>query len=65
MQDIRDPLRILVCIVRQPYDANIREYAGVSVAGARDELKAVFAKLSGSGTQLVGGDCTVQREAGN
>ncbi|PTA68666.1 hypothetical protein [Deinococcus arcticus] len=62
VQDLRDPLRLLVCIVRQPYDASIREYAGISVSGARDELDAVFAKLSGSDGRLVGGNCTLKRE---
>ncbi|MVN85947.1 hypothetical protein GO986_04130 [Deinococcus sp. HMF7620] len=59
--DTRDPKRLLVCIVRQPYSAGVREYVGVSVAGAMADLDAVFAKLSGTGTKLTGGDCTVKR----
>lgn len=34
---------------------------GVGIAGSSDELNAVFAKLSGSGTRLAGGSCTVTR----
>ncbi|MBZ9750045.1 hypothetical protein K7W42_04125 [Deinococcus sp. HMF7604] len=59
--DTRDAKRLVVCIVRQPYIGGVREYPGISVTGSMADLDAVFAKLSGTGTKLTGGDCTVKR----
>ncbi|WP_221091103.1 hypothetical protein [Deinococcus aquaedulcis] len=63
--DERDASRLVICIVRSPYNAVTREYSGIGVSGTMEELRAVFAKLSGTGVKVVGGDCTVKREAKN
>lgn len=59
--DTSNPKRLLLCIVRKPFDPYLRRYDGISVAGSMAEINAVFAKLSGSGTKLIGGSCTVSR----
>ncbi|GAA0512905.1 hypothetical protein [Deinococcus depolymerans] len=61
--DTRNPARFVICIVRAPYryDEQQRRFAGISLSGSLAEINAVFAKLSGSGTRLTGGDCTVTR----
>ncbi|ALW87740.1 hypothetical protein [Deinococcus actinosclerus] len=62
--DTSNPERFLICIVRSPaetYTATKKQYSGLSVAGSMADLNAVFAKLSGSGTKLTGGSCTITR----
>ncbi|MFC3831768.1 MULTISPECIES: hypothetical protein [Deinococcus] len=68
--DTSDPRREKACIVFSPVsqDAPVGtrrltpRLTGVGIAGSTAELKAVFAKLSGSGTKLTGGVCTVTRK---
>ena len=61
--DTRDQQRYVICIVRAPfrYDPQQKTFSGISVTGSLSDINAVFAKLSGSGTRLTGGDCTVKR----
>lgn len=62
--DTRDPSRLVICIVRAPYRYASQQntFPGISLAGSMADINAVFAKLSGSGTRLTGGDCTVTRQ---
>ncbi|WP_309571299.1 hypothetical protein [Deinococcus sp.] len=68
--DTRDPKRNKACIVfgsvAQDGPGGVRglktTISGVGIAGSEAELNAVFAKLSGSGTKLTGGSCTVTRK---
>jgi hypothetical protein len=68
--DTSDPKRHKACVifgsVAQDGSGGVRSLkssiSGVGISGSEAELKAVFAKLSGSGTKLSGGGCTVTRQ---
>ncbi|GHF50777.1 hypothetical protein GCM10017781_29130 [Deinococcus metalli] len=60
--DVSDPKRLVACYIFRPFDAAQKTYTGAGLAGTQEEISAVFAKLSGTGTVLTGGNCTVTRE---
>lgn len=60
--DISNSKRLVACYVFSPYSATQKTYSGAGLAGTEQDINAVFAKLSGSGTRLTGGSCTVTRE---
>ncbi|PNY81514.1 hypothetical protein CVO96_09070 [Deinococcus koreensis] len=59
--DVSKSGRLVACYVFRPFSADQKSYSGAGLAGTEEEIDAVFAKLSGSGTRLVGGECTLTR----
>lgn len=59
--DMSKAERLVACYVFRSFSADQKIYSGAGLAGTEEEIDAVFAKLSGSGTRLVGGECTLTR----
>ena len=59
--DVSRDERLVACYVFGPFSADQKTYSGAGLAGTEEEIDAVFAKLSNSGTGLVGGECTLTR----
>lgn len=59
--DVSKSERLVACYVFRQFSADQKTYSGAGLAGTEEEINAVFAKLSGSGTRLTGGNCTLTR----
>ncbi|GGL84394.1 hypothetical protein GCM10010840_22730 [Deinococcus aerolatus] len=55
--DVSDSRRLVLCYVRQSYSETQDTYAGIALAGTREEIDGLFAKLS----TVYGGSCRVTR----
>lgn len=55
--DVSDSRRLVLCYVRQSYDEARSSYEGVALAGTREEIGGLFARLS----TVYGGSCVVTR----